>query len=249
MHGMPEPSSHAEPVWLEPYPDVLLEGLEDAAPGPAARYETREAISLAFATGLQRLPPQQRAVLVLRDVLGFRASEVAGVLEITEGAVNGVLLRARTALDQRMPADARERAPLPRSRIEREVVGRFADAVEAGDVDTVVELLTDDAWVRMPPEPYEYHGRATIAGFLRDRESKRGTPWLLVPTRANGQPAFGCYLPCADTGIARPNGLLVLRLAGGAIGEITWFGDSSVFPLFGLPRSYQVRPTDQKEPT
>jgi RNA polymerase sigma-70 factor (ECF subfamily) len=117
------------------------------------------------------------------------------------------------------------------------VVGRFAEAVEGGDVETVVALLTGDAWLRMPPQPYEYQGAEAIGRFLHDRETRRGTPWLLVATRANGQPAFGCYLPCPHTDIARPGGLLVLTLAGDNVAEITWFADSSVFPHFGLPRT------------
>jgi RNA polymerase sigma-70 factor (ECF subfamily) len=237
MTELPEPSRVTEPIWLEPYPDVLLEGLADRAPGPEARYEAKEAIALAFVAGLQRLPLQQRAVLVLRDVLSFQAAEVAEMLDTTEAAVNSLLRRARTALDNRLPAAGRERAPLPNSRSEREVVGRFADAVEAGDVETVVALLTDDAWLRMPPEPYEYQGAAAIGRFLHDRGTRRGAPLRLVPTRANGQPAFGCYFPCPHTDIARPYGLLVLTLAGNGIAEITWFADSSVFPHFGLPRT------------
>jgi RNA polymerase sigma-70 factor (ECF subfamily) len=236
MTELPDPSRRSEPVWVEPYPDVLLEGLADAAPGPAARYEAKEALSLAFVAGLQHLPPQQRAVLVLRDVLSFQAAEVAGILATTETAVNSLLRRARTSLDSRLPV-GRERAPLPNSRSEQAVVGRFAEAVEGGDVETVVALLTGDAWLRMPPQPYEYQGAEAIGRFLHDRETRRGTPWLLVATRANGQPAFGCYLPCPHTDIARPGGLLVLALAGDNIAEITWFADSSVFPHFGLPRT------------
>jgi RNA polymerase sigma-70 factor (ECF subfamily) len=240
MTELPEPSRLSEPVWFEPYPDVLLEGLADAAPGPEARYEAKEATSLAFVAGLQHLPPQQRAVLVLRDVLGFQAAEVAEMLDSTGAAVNSLLRRARTALDSRLPSAGRERAPLPNSPTERAVVGRFADAVERGDVETVVALLTDDAWLRMPPLPYEYQGAAAIRRFLHDREAHRGTPWRLVATRANGQPAFGCYLPGPHTDIARPGGLLALTLEGDAIAEITWFADSSVFPHFGLPRALPV---------
>ncbi len=237
MSDLPEPSRVSEPIWLEPYPDVLIEGIADQAPGPEARYEANETIALAFVAGLQHLPPQQRAVLVLRDVLGFQAAEVADMLDSTEAAVNSLLRRARTALDTRLPAAGRERAPLPNSRSEREVVGRFANAVEAGDVETVVALLTDDAWLRMPPQPYEYKGAAAIGRFLNDREAYRGAPLRLVPTRANGQPAFGCYFPAPHTNIARPYGLLVLTLAGNGIAEITWFADSTVFPHFGLPRT------------
>jgi RNA polymerase sigma-70 factor (ECF subfamily) len=237
MTEPPQPTRLAEPIWLEPYPDVLLEGIADNAPGPEARYETREAIALAFVAGLQHLPPQQRAVLVLRDVLGFRASEVANTLDTSQDAVNSLLQRARVALDSRLPAAPRERAPTPNSRREREVVGKFADAVETGDVDAVVALLTDDAWLTMPPHPYEYQGAEAIGRFLRDRGARRGAPLRLVPTRANGQPAFGCYFPCPHTDIARPYGLLVLTLEGSNVAEITFFADSGVFPHFGLPRT------------
>jgi RNA polymerase sigma-70 factor (TIGR02960 family) len=236
MTEMPEPTRRAEPIWLEPYPDVLLEGVPDKAPGPEARYETKEAIALAFIVGLQHLPPQQRAVLVLRDVLGFRAEEVADMLGSTATSVNSLLRRARAAFESRLPAAGRERAPLPNSRLERDVVGRFADAVEAGDVDAMVALLTDDAWVTMPPEPWEYQGRRAIRVFLRDREARRGGLLRLVPTRANNQPAFGCYLPSAHAEIARAYALFVLTLESDRISAITWFGDTSVFPQLGLPR-------------
>jgi RNA polymerase sigma-70 factor (TIGR02960 family) len=232
----PEPTRRNEPIWLEPFPDVLLEGIPDDAPGPEARYEAKEAIALAFIAGLQHLPPQQRAVLVLRDVLGFRAGEVAEMLEATEAAVNSLLRRARAAFESRLPAAGRERAPLPSSRRERDVVGRFADAIEAGDVDGVVALLTDDAWLTMPPEPFEYQGPRPIGAFLHARETHRGSPVRLAATRANTQPAFGCYLPSPQAGIARPYGFVVLTLEGDRISAITWFADSSVFPHFGLPR-------------
>jgi len=232
----PKPTRLGEPIWLEPYPDVLLEGIPDDAPGPEARYEAREAIGLAFIVGLQHLPAQQRAVLVLRDVLGFRAREVGEMLETTEASINGLLRRARAAFETRLPATGRERAPLPSSERERDIVGRLADAFEAGDIDGVVALLTDDAWLTMPPEPYEYQGQAAIGAFLNDRAARRGAPLRLVPTRANGQPALGCYLPSPQTDIARPYGLLVLTLAGDQISAMTWFADSSAFPHFGLPR-------------
>jgi RNA polymerase sigma-70 factor (ECF subfamily) len=236
MTEMPEPTSYGEPVWVEPYPDVLLEGIPDEAPGPEARYETKEATALAFIVGLQRLPPQQRAVLMLRDVLGLRAGEVAEMLDTTEPSVNSLLRRARAAFESRLPAAGRERAPLPNSKLERDVVGSFVDAVEAGDIDGMVALLTDDAWVTMPPEPWEYQGPTAIGVFLRDREVRRGAQLRLVPTRANTQPAFGSYLPIPNTDIARPYALFVLTLEGDRISAITWFGDSSVFPHFGLPR-------------
>jgi RNA polymerase sigma-70 factor (ECF subfamily) len=235
MTEVPEPTRRTEPIWLEPYPDVLLEGIPDEAPGPEARYEAKESIALAFTVGLQHLPPQQRGVLVLRDVLGFRAGEVAEMLETTEQSVNNLLRRARAAFEARLPATGRERAPLPHSKVEREIVGRFAEAIETGDIDAVVALLTEDAWLTMPPEPYEYQGPGTIGAFLRDRTGRRGTP-LLVPTRANTQPAFGCYFPTPQTEIARPYAMFVLTLEGERISAITWFGGSGFFPYFGLPR-------------
>jgi RNA polymerase sigma-70 factor (ECF subfamily) len=186
-----EPTRRAEPIWLQPYPDVLLAAIPDEAPGPEARYETKEAIALAFIAGLQHLPPHQRAVLVLRDVLGFRAGEVAEMLETSESSVNSLLRRARAAFETRLPAAGRERTPLPNSKRDRHIIGRLADAFEAGDIDGVVALLTDDAWLTMPPEPYEYQGQAAIGAFLSDRAVRRGAPLRLVPTRANGQPAFG----------------------------------------------------------
>jgi RNA polymerase sigma-70 factor (TIGR02960 family) len=232
----PEPTRLSEPVWLEPYPDVLLDDLADSAPGPHARYELREAVGLAFVTALQQLPPRQRAVLVLRDALGFSGAEVAGMLDTTEAAVKGALQRARATLEEHVPASELEDAPAPGSRRERELVGRFVAAYERGDVDAVVSLLTGDAWVRMPPQPYEYQGRTAIAALMRDRAILRGVPLTLVPTRANGQPAFGAYLPDAHAEISRAYALIVLTLDGDRISAMTWFGDLSVFPHFGLPR-------------
>jgi RNA polymerase sigma-70 factor, ECF subfamily len=233
----PKPTRMADPSWLEPYPDVLLEGLADAAPGPDARYETRETVGLAFVAALQQLPPRQRAALVLRDVLGFHTTEVAEILDSSEASVKGALQRARATIDDRMPARDRERAPLARSAREREVVGLFAAAVERGDTDAVVSLLTDDAWLTMPPLPYEYQGGQAIGEFLRDREARRGEHLRLVPTRANGQPAFGCYLPDAQAAIVHAYGLMVLTLEGDRISAITWFFERSLFPQFGLPRT------------
>jgi RNA polymerase sigma-70 factor (TIGR02960 family) len=237
MTGMTEPTRRGEPVWLEPYPDVLLEGIPDAAPGPEARYETREAMELAFIVGLQHLPPQQRAVIVLRDVLGFRSAEVAEMLDTTEPSVNSLLRRAREAFESRLPAAGRERAPLPDSKIEQEVVGRFADAVEAGDIDALVTLLTDDAWLTMPPQPGEYRGGEAIARFIaRERGDRRGANLRLVSTRANGQPAFGCYLPDPHAPIVRAYAMMVLTLREDRVSAVTWFGERSLFAYFGLPR-------------
>ena len=233
---VPEPTRRGEPLWLEPYPDALLEGLVETSPGPEARYEAKEAVTLAFVAALQHLPPRQRAALVLRDVLGFRAAEVADMLESSEVSVNSALQRARATLETALPAD-RERPSLPRSPRERELAARFADAVESGDVDGMVSLLTDDALLTMPPLPLEYQGHKAIAAFLSYREEARGAPLRVVPTRANTQPAFGCYTPDAQAGIARPAGLFVLTLEGDAAAAITWFADSALFGYFGLPMS------------
>ena len=243
MTQFPEPTRWNEPLWLEPYPDALLEGIPDEAPGPEARYETREGIALAFVAGLQHLSPQQRAVLVLRDVLGYRAGEVAEMLETTETAINSLLRRARAAFESRLPATTRERAPLPSSKLERELVASFAETVENGDIEGMLELFADDAWLTMPPLPHAYQGREAIGTFLRGAEERRGARMSLVPTRANRQPAFGCYLPVPDTGVARGFSLLVLTLEGPRISAITWFADSSMFPRFGLPRTRPQCPT------
>jgi RNA polymerase sigma-70 factor (TIGR02960 family) len=236
MPQMPEPTRWNEPVWLEPYPDFLLEGIPDETPGPEARYETKEAIALAFIVGLQHLPAQQRAVLMLRDVLGYRAGEAAEMLGTSEASVNSLLRRARAAFESRLPAAGRERAPLPESKLERDVVGRFAETVERGDIDGMVALLTDDAWLTMPPLPHAYQGHNAIGAFLRGAEERRGAPMPLISTRANTQPAFGCYLAVSEADVARAFSLLVLTLAGDHISAITWFADISVFPQFGLPR-------------
>jgi RNA polymerase sigma-70 factor (TIGR02960 family) len=234
--GKPEPTRWGEPIWLQPYPDALLEGLPDLADGPDARYETKEAVALAFVSGLQRMPPQQRAVLVLRDVLGYRAAEVAEMLASTEASVNSALQRARAAIEATPERPAS--GTLPGSPAERALLTRFADAFEHGDVNAVVALLTEDAWIRMPPAPHEYQGRSAIAEFLRTRGIwPDGRGIRLVPTRANGQPAFAYYLDDPHAGVVRANGLLVLTVHDAAITAITRFGDTGVLPYFGLPRT------------
>jgi RNA polymerase sigma-70 factor (TIGR02960 family) len=240
MTELPEPTRRSDPVWLQPYPDVLLEDLPDRSPGPAARFEARESIELAFIVALQGLPTGQRAALVLRDVLGFRTAEVADMLDTGEASVKGALQRARATLGARLPTADRDRAPRPNSARERRLVGRFADAVESGDVDGMVSLLTDDAWVTMPPQPLEYQGHEAIAALLRYNEERRGTPLRVVPTRANTQPALGAYLPDGQTGIARAHGILVLTLGGDRLSAVTFFRDNGVFPHFGLPRTLRI---------
>jgi RNA polymerase sigma-70 factor (TIGR02960 family) len=234
---LPEPTRLGEVVWLEPYPDVLLEGLADAAPGPEARYEATEAISVAFVTALQLLPPRQRAVLILRDVLGFRASEGANVLDCTEESVTSALKRARHALQYQRAQSADLKPPPPGSAREQALVRRFTRAYEAGDLQEVVGLLTEDAWLIMPPVPLRYQGRELAARFLAATGCLPGRPVRLVPTRANGQPAFGVYLRDPHAPIAHAHGILVLTLAGSQISAMTGFAGNSALRIFGLPRT------------
>jgi len=230
-----EPTRRGEVVWLEPYPDLLLEGLPEAAPGPEARVESSEAISLAFVTALQLLPARQRAVLILRDVLGFRASEVAGMLDTTVGSVTSALKRARATLGGRLGAGGREPPPLPDSPAEAELAARLTRAYETGDVDGLVALLTEDVWVVMPPVPLEYQGVELAARFHAAVTFRQGRTYQLVPTRANGQLAFGAYVRDPGGGPCHAMGLLVFTLTGDRICAITRF-DNSVLPRFGLPR-------------
>ncbi|MEV4320913.1 sigma factor-like helix-turn-helix DNA-binding protein [Microbispora rosea] len=213
--------------WLQPYPDALLEFVPDAAPGPEARYTAREAVELAFVAALQRIPPRQTAVLVLCDVLGYPLSEVAAMLGTTPTAVKGLLQRARASMDHR-----RAEPPAPRSAPERHLVRRFAEAFTCDDIDTLVALLTDDAWLSMPPAPHEYHGAAAIASFLRaSAEWRAGRRLKLEPTRANGQPAFTCSLDGEATGV------IVLTLTGDGVRGITRFLDGRLQEHFEARRT------------
>jgi RNA polymerase sigma-70 factor (ECF subfamily) len=231
----PEPTRLGDVVWLEPLPDALLEGAISVPPGPEARYEQTEAISLAFVTALQVLPPRQLAVLILRDVLGYHANEVADMLDSTVESVTSALKRARAGLQRRLPTVGdREPPPAADSPVERALVAKFAHAYGSGDIDAIVALLTDDIYVSMPPIPLEYQGRDAVARFYASIIRPDRT-YDLVPTRANGQPAFGTYLR-ALTGIGHGTGLLVLTLTGDRISAITRF-DKSVLPSSGLPRS------------
>jgi RNA polymerase sigma-70 factor (TIGR02960 family) len=236
VYSAPEPTRYGEVLWLEPYPDVLLEGIADSAADPQARYETREAVTLAFVTALHRLPPRQRAVLVLRDVLGFPANDVASMLDTTPTSVNSALIRARATIEEGGPR-AQDRAPLPRSAEERELVARFADAFERGDVEPIVALLAEDAWFTMPPEPHEYQGHEAIRRFYANAFARREAPHRLVATRANFQPAFAQYVKDPHTEVGRVLGLLVLTLDGDRISHITRFAPNTALPHFGLPRT------------
>jgi RNA polymerase sigma-70 factor (ECF subfamily) len=236
----PEPTRLGEIVWLEPYPDTYLEGVAAAPPGPEARYEQTESLGLAFVTALQVLPSRQLAVLILRDVLGFRATEVAGMLDSTLDSVNSALKRARASLQQaRLPEAGLAAAPTAGSPSEEAIVARFVSAWESADIDALVALLTDDVVTSMPPIPFEYQGRDLVARFFGSILGS-GRRFELVATRANGQPAFGAYL-CAAGGVRRGVGLYVLTLSGDRICALTRF-ETSVLPRFGLPLSLPARP-------
>jgi RNA polymerase sigma-70 factor (TIGR02960 family) len=235
----PEPTRIGEVVWVEPFPDTLLEGALSGPPGPEARYEQTEAISLAFVTALQMLPPRQVAVLILRDVLGFHANEVADLLDSTVDSVNSALKRARASLHRRLPAAAERQLPPPSgSPTEESIVATFAHAWESADMGALVTLLTSDVFMSMPPIPFEYQGRDIVARFCTSLFGA-GRRFDLVPTRANGQPAFGAYLR-APAGISHGTGLYVLTLTGDRICALTRF-ENSVLPWFGLPRSLPSR--------
>ena len=213
-----------EPSWLEPYPDSAL---PDPAPGPEARYEQREAIQLSFIVALQQLPAKQRAALVLRDVLGFHTDEAASILETTPQSVKAALQRARATLDSYTAQ--RELSPLPESPSERNLLATFSDAFEAGDTARLLTLLSSDARVTMPPQPGELIGHEAIVAYLDRGAEVRGAPLQVRPTRANGQPAFGCYLRSQSWG------MIVLSLSGSKVDEITFFANPALPGRFGLP--------------
>jgi RNA polymerase sigma-70 factor (TIGR02960 family) len=229
-----EPSANGEVPWLQPYPDLLLDGLADEAPGPEARYETREAISLAFVTALQLLPPTQRAVLLLRDVLGYRARESAELLGLSEDAVTSALKRAREALPaSRAPGDAPAVAGMPG---ERALLDRFVAAFTSGDVETLVALFTDDVRVRMPPLPFEYHGPEAAGRFFAAVAAHRTALARMMPVGANLQPAWAEYVRDSVSGRLHLVGVLVAGLSAGRIRELTHF-ETTVAASFGLPRT------------
>src|ERR671910_169430 len=231
-HQLAEPV--AESLWVEPYPDEML-GLEDGYASPEARYEVREAVELAFIAALQHLPARQRAVLILREVLGFSAREVAESLETTVASVNSALQRARKAVDERLPARSQQATlrSLGDERV-RDLVERFIDAFEAGDVDAILAMLAEDAAFAMRRYASWYRGRDAIADWWL---MPGGPPPRLryVPTRANGQLALGTYQWDRSGRRYLPIALDVLTLHGTRIAEITAFRTTGVFRRFGLP--------------
>jgi RNA polymerase sigma-70 factor (TIGR02960 family) len=226
----PPPTRLVESPWLQPYPDSMLDGVPDTAPGPEARVERREAISLAFVTAMQSLPPRQRAVLLLRDVLGYRAAEVAQMLDTTQESVTSALKRARAVLPHERPARVGGAG-------EQALAVAFADAMERGDVPAMVALLSDDAWLTMPPAPQQYQGRPAIGQFMRAVVFRGGARrYRLIATAANGQPAFGLYGYDHGAPVGQARGVLVLTLAGDRISAVTRF-DKSAMPYFRLPET------------
>ena len=204
--------------------------------GPETRYEQRESVELAFIVALQHLPARQRAVLILRDVLGFSAREVAEALETTPASVDSALQRAHRNVDERLPEQSQQAAlrSLGDAAL-RGVVESYVDAWERGDVDAVVAMLAEDATLAMPPILTRYRGREAVAAFLRRRPLSAGRRWRLLPARANGQLAFGHYLWDAEKGSFAPHDIVVLTLRGARIAEITAFLTPEAFAQFGLP--------------
>jgi RNA polymerase sigma-70 factor, ECF subfamily len=223
----------AEVRWLEPYPDRLLDDLPHDGPDPAALAEQRESVALAFVVALQQLTARQRAVLVLREVLGWSAAEVAELLETSVPAVNSALQRARATLAQARPPAGSSARSLPAQ--ERDVVRRFMLAWQRRDLQGLAALLAEDAILHMPPQSLRYLGRERIVGFFGAVPADGRLDRIrLVATRANGQPALAAYLPAAD-GAHRAYGVMVLVVAEDRIQAITGFQDASLFQAFGLP--------------
>jgi RNA polymerase sigma-70 factor, ECF subfamily len=231
----------AETVWIEPYPDALL--------GPEARYEQREGVELAFVAALQRLPARQRAVLILREVLGFSAQEVAETLDSTVASVNSALQRARATIDDDLPDQTQQATlrALGDKQVE-ELIATYMRAWEAGDVDTIVGLLTEDVTMAMPPMPTWFRGLEASTGFLTNfvfahRERRKELVSFageerrvrLVPTRANGQLAFGNYQWNEEAGAYLPVAVQMLTLRGSRISDITAFVSPALVPGLGLP--------------
>jgi RNA polymerase sigma-70 factor, ECF subfamily len=231
--GLGEPL--IESVWVEPYPDERL-GLDDGLAGPEARYEQRESVELAFIAALQHLPARQRAVLILRDVLGYSAREVAQTLETTPTGVDSALQRAHKAVDERLP-ERSQQAMLGSldDPGQRKIVDRFVDAWERADVAAVVAMLAADGAMTMPPVPTWYRGREAVTVFLESVVFTSEDRWRLVPARANGQLAFGKYLRDDERETFAPHSISVLTLGPEGIAEITTFLDPELLPSFGLP--------------
>ena len=250
----PEGAPPTEIPWLEPYPDVALEGVPDDAPGPDARYELHESVQLAFVAAIQHLPPRQRAVLLLRDVLGWSANETAVLLDTSVASANSALQRARTTLGKQFPSGVPTTLPVPDEQ-QRTLLDRYVQAWEGADLDAFGALLREDATLSMPPWPHWYRGHAAIRAFYRwawgldGHESKSGPRPLatrgasrLVPTAANGQPAFALYSRSPEDSAWHARAIQVLALQGETITAMTNFVrpiGPRLFAAFGLPATLE----------
>jgi RNA polymerase sigma-70 factor, ECF subfamily len=236
-------SARARATLLAPYPDELLDELPSGDAGPAARYDLRESVQLAFLAAVQHLPARQRAVLLLHDVLGWSAREVAELLDSTGAAVNSALQRARATIEQR-----RTELVSPPREVERSLVGRYVEAWDAVDIDGLVALLREDAVLTMPPAPMYFEGRRAIAEFLSTVPAGGALDQIrLVETRANRQPAVAAYMLDPEDGSYRAYGVMVLTLDEEAIAAITGFADASIFPFFGLPPELEATESSAAE--
>jgi RNA polymerase sigma-70 factor, ECF subfamily len=241
--AMPGGEPVTEVAWLEPYPDSALEGVADAAAGPEARYEMRESVQLAFVAAIQHLPPRQRAVLLLRDVLSWSAAETAGLLDASVASVNSALQRAHATLDLRFP-DGRPSSPPAPDVHQRALLNRYMRAWEDGNLDDFVAILREDTVLSMPPWPHWYLGRRAIGDFFAWAKELHAcgdlSPFTLVPTGANRQPAFATYVPSQDGRERRAHAIQVVTLRDGAIGSIVAFRGAGLFAAFGLPEALPV---------
>ena len=230
------PPPPADLPWLQPYPDRLLEPIAPAGDEPGAVVVARETIELAFLAAIQHLPPRQRAVLILRDVLGWSAKETALLLEASVGSVNSALQRARATLQDRLPERRAEWAPSSgQSEEERELLRRYVEAHERADADALAELLREDARLAMPPHPTWYAGREAIITAMRQGFDPDFGRLRTLVAAANMQPAAAHYLRAPGESAYRPLALDVLRLEGGRVAEIDSFVFPGLFPAFGLP--------------
>jgi RNA polymerase sigma-70 factor, ECF subfamily len=227
------------PGHLTPYPDALLDELPSTAAEPGARYDLRESVQLAMLAAVQTLPPRQRAVLLLRDVLGFSAKEVADFLDASPSSVHSVLQRARRTLEKGQPGERLD----PPNQVQRTLVDRYVKAWESIDIGALVALLREDAVMTMPPDPQVFFGRRAIVDFFATVPAGGALDEIpLLGTRANRQPAVAAYLLDREAGVYRPYGIMVLTLDGDSIAEITGCADPTVFPLFGLPGELEAEP-------
>ncbi|MBV9329160.1 MAG: sigma-70 family RNA polymerase sigma factor [Chloroflexi bacterium] len=229
------PPGEAEVAWLEPYPGMLVDEIVDVEPGPEALYELRESVQLAFVAAIQQLPARQRAVLLLRDVLGWSAIETARLLDTSVASVNSALQRARATLE-RIGGAREQLSPTATDERQRELLERYLETWEASDMDGFAALLKEDAILRMPPWIEWYRGREAIAALFRSiRQPRPAGGSRAVLTSANGQPAFAHYTLASDGSAFQAQAIQVVTFEQDAIGALTAFLDTGLFPKFGLP--------------